>query len=150
MWIKFILCGAIIAFSMFISYLLAAKFRERKRFFQSFLQFHERFLNELTYLRRPLQTFLREFKGEDEFQKFIVAGAEELPTHLSEDEKTFCCEYQSMLGRGSASSQMTYFKGQDVRIRKAMQESSEECRQKCGLYIKLGLLAGLAIVILIV
>ena len=68
---KFLLGLVIIAFTSFCGYLLSKKYRRRKAFFTQFNEFNERFLNEMSYYRRPLTEFFSKYEYTKEF-KFLL------------------------------------------------------------------------------
>ena len=57
---KFFFGIAIIAFTTYCGYLLSKKYRRRKVFYEQFYTFNERFLNEITYYKRPLIEWISE------------------------------------------------------------------------------------------
>ena len=56
----------------------------------------------------------------------------------------------SMLGTGDALSQKNYFSAQTAALTRKRENGVKEAKSRGELYVKLGLLAGLAAVILIV
>lgn len=150
MWLKLLLSAAIIAFCTFLGYLAAAKFRARKKFFMQMSAFNERYLNELTYARRPLKEVIAEAREEGDFYDFLSARGKELSLqYLSEQEKKDCAEYVRMLGTGDSVSQKNYYTSKKQSIESKKAECEKAASERGGLYLKLGLLAGLAFVILI-
>ena len=154
MWIKFILSGLIIAFCVLLGYFAAEKYRSRKKFFAQLSDFNERYLTELGYRRKPLDGFLSDYTYTGDFGKVISALAcrkslELKYGYLTKEEKGELEDYFSTLGRGDSASQSGYFtsKRQPLAAKKATSE--KEAKAHSDLYIKLGLLAGLAFVILI-
>ncbi len=154
MWIKFLLAGAIIAFCVFIGYLAADKYRMRKRFFADFEAFNERFLSELAYARAPLPEFLRKQRYGGDFQKAVESllrhEPPKPPAMLAQEEKEEFINYFSMLGAGDSGSQSGFFAAKKQYLSEKKAESAKEAKARGELYLKLGLLAGLAFVILII
>ena len=155
MWLKFVISGLIIAFCVFLGFVAAAKQRMRKKFFVQFAGFNERYLNELSYARKPLSEFLREYEYSGDFAKTVSAFAQHRVTesklsYLTKDEKKLCADYFGMLGKGDAVSQKSYFSSQKGELNEKKTSSEREAKSRGELYLKLGLLAGLAFVILIV
>ena len=68
---KFFLGLAIVAFTSFCGYLFAKKYRQRKQFFSQWKEFNERFLNEISYYRRPLIEFVFKYPYKGEFNKLL-------------------------------------------------------------------------------
>ncbi len=155
LWLKFVLGGLIIAFCTLLGYLAAGKFRARKSFFSQMNTLNEKFLAELKFARKPVKEFLADcaFQGDfgDLVKDFEQSRAPEWKfSYLTGTEKELAAEYFSMLGKGDSHSQLGYFTAQAETLRKMSEDAMKEAREKGELYLKLGLLAGLAFVILVV
>ena len=165
--IKLMLGIAIVAFCGFMGYFLSKKYRRRKEFFLQWLQFNERFLTEIAYYKRPLLKFLSAYTYKGEFSIFLegfqqtltgegdggrrvlLIGKDELP-FLTADELTFLVDYFQMLGRGNSDAQKLYFNTAKMQIESWKEKSVEESKKYGDLYLKLGVLLGIAILIIIV
>ena len=79
MWVKFILCAAIVAFSVALGSFAAGKYRARRQFYRQFYTFNERYLTELRYMRRPLGEFFSSYSYEGDFGALVLAAAEHKP-----------------------------------------------------------------------
>lgn len=155
MWLKIVICIAVIAFSTAIGYLLSSKYRARRRFYDQFCLFNERYLNELSYSRKPLPDFLKQNEYKGDFAKAIKQCVETRDytvkfSFLTNEEKGVCSNYFSMLGKGDALSQKAFFGAQTGLLEEKRADGEKQAKARGSLYLKLGLLAGLAIVILIV
>lgn len=155
MWLKFLVCICIVAFCIFLGYLAASKYRFRKKFFSQFAVFNERYLTELCYARKPLSDFLREYEYSGDFAKTVSTFVQQRViesklSYLTKDEKKLCADYFGMLGKGDAVSQKSYFSAQKGELSEKKTSCENEAKSRGELYLKLGLLAGLAFVILIV
>jgi len=163
--IKFLLGIAVVAFTTFCGYLLGKKRRTKKEFFIQFSLFNERFINEISYYRRPLQDFFSKYAYKNAFasllERFFICINKRLPIKenllsdhefdfLKTDEKNVVEDYFSMLGKGDSASQKTYFSSIKESIIKLEKEAVENSKKYGDLYIKLGFLCGLLILILIV
>ena len=154
MWIKILLCMAIVAFCTALGYFFAEKYRARRRFFSQFCAFNERFLNELEFERKPVSAFLKSYEYTGDFGKAVKDFAEKRQKsgvrYLTTAEKALFEDYFSMLGRGDALSQKNYFGARKGTLAEKKTETEKEAKSRSDLYLKLGLLSGLAIVILII
>lgn len=155
MWIKLLLSGLIVAFCVLLGYLAANKYRARKNFFAQHDAFNARYLSELAFARKPLPEFLAAYEYSGEFAKTIKEfsekrGPELKFSFLTQEEKKDCADYFAMLGKGDSFSQRDYFSSKKQYLAEKKAETEKECKSRGGLYLKLGLLAGLAIVILII
>ena len=155
LWLKIVLCILIITFCTLMGYFAAGKYRARKRFYTQFFTFNERYLNELGYTRRPLSAFLQESAYTGDFGKSVAAFMKNRETKftfswLSGEERAECSDYFSMLGKGDTFSQKSYFTSRQSMIAEKKATCEREAKKRSDLYLKLGLLAGLAFVILII
>ena len=164
MMIKFFLGVAIVGFCAFCGYLFAKKHRQRKLFFVQFSTFNERFINEISYYRRPLAQFASVYAYKGEFALLLECffkDVDNAPRRLDEylegntysflkkEEKGFIKEYFLNLGRGDSASQKTHFSSLQTPLQKQREEAETTCKKYADLYIKLGFLFGLLVLILI-
>lgn len=154
-WIKLFLGLVTIAFCTLLGYFAAGKYRTRKTFYAQFALFNERYLNELCYARKPLGDFLVQYSYKGEFAKTVGAFSEGRSLNvafpfLSGEERSYCADYFDMLGRGDVRSQNGFFSAQSEILNGKKVECEKEASTRGELYWKLGLLAGLAFVILII
>lgn len=155
MWLKLLIGALLIAFCTLLGYLAAGKYRARKKFYAQFVLFNERYIAELNYSRKPLPDFLKAYEYTGDFGKTLSAFVRQRETaiefsYLKKDEQSDCSNYFSILGRGDTRSQKDYFTAQRTVLEQKKTESEREAKSHGELYVKLGLLAGLAFVILIV
>ncbi len=161
---KFLLGIAVVAFTTFLGYLLGGKRRKRKAFYTQWALFNERFLNEISYYRQPLQSFFNKYayKGEFTFvlERFLycVKNGVKLSSNLLEkesfdflnaEEKSDVENYFSMLGKGDSTSQKAYFSAQKQSLEEWAKRATDNAKKYGDLYVKLGFLCGLLILILI-
>lgn len=154
MTLKIILCVLIIAFGVAVGYFMAGKYRSRAAFYSDFCLFHERYLSELQYTKSSLREFIAKFDYKSDFAKVLAAfpevrGVKKL-SFLKDEEEKALQSYFEMLGRGDSASQRSYFSSQTAELNAKREASEREKKVKGDLYLKLGLLAGLAVVVLIV
>lgn len=163
--IKFLLGVAMVAFTAFCGYLLAKKYRQRKLFFQQLKDFNERFLNEISYYRRPIAEFVSGYSYQGEFQTLLALFFEKIQersvmekiflnddefSFLSRDEKRLVEDYFQMLGKGDTVSQKGYFSSVRDSLTKLQVGAETECQKYGDLYVEIGFLCGLLILILMV
>ena len=163
--IKFFLGIAIVAFSSFCGRLMARKYRQRKCFFKQFREFNERFLNEISYARRPLIEFITVYSYEGEFRELLQdfylflkenssnssffqdsQGYEFLHT----EDRQLIQDYFLMLGKGNSVSQKGYFSAMKGSLVELHEEAHKDAKRYSDLYIKIGFLFGLLLLILII
>lgn len=153
MWIKLAVAGCVLAFCILLGYLAAGKYRARKKFYFDFSAFNERYMSELKYRRRAVKEVVGEC-AEGEFRSAILRGlqGEELrpPAYLTEEEQGFYTEYVGMLGKGDSRSQTDFFEHKRGEIEEKRKSAEAEAKSRGELYWKLGLLFGLAFIILII
>ncbi len=154
MWLKFVLAGLVIAFCTLLGYFAAGKYRARRSFFAQWSDLNEKYLSELKYRRAPLPEFLKECKLTGEFGKAaessLKGNGELKAAFLTEEEKKDALVYFGQLGRGDSRSQLGFFEGKRALLLTKKEGAEKDAKERGELYLKLGLLAGLAFVILIV
>lgn len=163
--IKFFLGLAVVAFTSFCGRLLARKYRQRSGFFKQFREFNERFLNEITYSRRPLKDFITSYTYEGEFQEllrdfyvFLKDNSSSLSflndgqkyAFLKVEEKKVVADYFQMLGKGDSVSQKGYFSSVKDTLIKLQNDAQNDAKRYGDLYVKIGFLCGLLLLILMV
>ena len=153
--ISYILYVCIVLFLTYLVYFLSGKYRLAKKFYISWEQFHQNFLSEVAYTRRPLQEVIQKFEGKGDFSEFLSDyekkhAVEENIDFLSKEENDFLQEYFSFLGRSDYLAQREYFSSSTKKLADFKQKSEQDAARYTDLYIKLGFLLGLIIVILLV
>lgn len=155
-WIKLLLSGLIVLFCVVFAYFASDKYRLRRDFYMQFARFNEQYLTELRYRRKTLKEMISVencYHGD-----FLKTLEELLDAHavkfeyrfLSKDEQSDGRYYFSMIGKGDANSQIGFFASRTSILADKKSECENIAREKTELYLKLGLLAGLAFVILII
>ena len=161
---KFILGVIIVVFCSFCGFLLAKKYKKRKLFFTQLYEFNERFLNEVTYYRRPIEEFSSKYIYKEEFSNALELFLQNvkngvLPplsldsidfSFLSTEEKQSIEDYFNMLGKGDSSSQKAYFSSKSEALKKWQTDAQTTAKKYLDLYIKLGFLFGLFLLILLI
>lgn len=162
--VKLFLGIAVVAFTSLCGYVLARKYRQKQLFFRQFYTFNERFINEISYYRRPLQEFVKKYAYKEEFNQLLLAFFYSLEKKrlvlkdildkqeydfLKQEEKVVVMDYFLMLGKGDSASQKLYFSSMRDVLSKLQKEAEDTCKKYADLYIKIGFLLGLLILILI-
>ena len=71
-------------------------------------------------------------------------------SYLTEDEKKYLADYFGMIGRSDAASQRTFLSAARAELAEKKKSAEEAYKKYFALYLKLGFLAGLILVVLIV
>ncbi len=157
--IKFLLCIIAVSLCVLLAWLLTRKYRLRMQFYYNLNLFNERLVNEVSYTKIPLPAFMEKYTFNGDFRRMLEVkrdarfdnGDEGCDMdYLSEDERKFLGDYFRMIGKSDAASQKTYLSAMREEIADKKQKSEELYRKYFSLYIKLGFLAGLILVVLIV
>ena len=105
---------ALVIFCGFCGYMLTKKYRVRKEFYKQYYAFNRSFLSEISFSRRPLESWLEKQPLSGAFETTVhgflnalksgdtALESFESPDFLSEDEKLFLTDYFSALGRGDS------------------------------------------------
>ena len=155
--LKVLLCIAAFGLCIAAALLLTRRYRRRKEFFYALNLFNERLYNEVSYLRAPLSTFIEKYDFGGDFQKMLREkregdfGRENYGfAYLTADERKFLGDYFRLIGKSDAASQRTYLAAARAEAGERRRLAEEEYKKYFSLYSKLGVLAGLILVILIV
>lgn len=160
--IKFAVGIAVVIFSTYCGRMFAKKYRVRKIFFTDMYAFNVRLLEEIAYAKRPLEDFCRRYATDGAFGGLLKELLEHRArrktldidlgeyTFLFSDEKRFVQEYVAAIGRADSHSQKAYFSQAGNRLQSLKTKGEEECKSRMDLYTKLGFLAGLAVLIIVV
>ena len=161
---KLLLGLAVIGFTTFIGYLCTRKYRKRKAFFTQFSDFNSRFLNEISYFKRPVVEFITKYSYNGEFDDLLQTYIKNINalillekrlqsddfSFLNKDEKQLLIDYFSTLGKGNSATQTAYYNGIKEPINNIKLQTEKDNKRYGDLFIKLGFLCGLLILILIV
>ncbi len=160
--IKLAVGVAVVIFSTYCGRTMAKRYKRRKNFFAEMNDFNTRFLTELGYAKRPLEELAKSCRVGGEFGELLEEvlrrrfQRKTLPielgsyTYLSDDEKRFVLEYFNALGKADAHSQKIYFSQAANSLQALQIKAKDECSKRMELYTKLGFLAGLAVLIIVV
>ena len=175
LWLKVLVAALTVAFSVALGYFLAGKYRARKLFFAEFffsafcltsttlmvaesegLRESFRFMSDLLISKiGPADKKLdREGAYEGDFGKAVAAFSASRRAELSfpfltKEERVDGENYFRQLGKGDSHTQTAYFSAQKARLSACKEQCEREAKARTELYTKLGLLAGLALVVLI-
>ena len=154
--LKVLLCVLLFVLCVGCAFWLTRKYRKRKDFFYNLDLFNERLLNEVSYTRIPLPAFAEKYEFTGDFRKMLEDKKDDFQAekyefeYLAEDEKKFLCDYFRMVGGSDAASQKTYLSALRKEIEERRRASDEVYKRYFSLYLKLGVLAGLVLIILLV
>jgi stage III sporulation protein AB len=162
MLIKWVLCLTLLVFTSSVGYAFSSKYRKRKLFFSQFYDFNQKFLQELSYSKRPIKEFLQIYPFKGEFLLLLEEYRQKIGrdnffneyfsenTFLSFEEEKWIIEYFEQLGKGDSESQKTTFLNRSKDLEIFKKRSEDEYKKYAELYVKLGVLVGLAIIIVII
>ena len=153
--LKALLCALLFSLCVGCAFLLTRKYRKRKDFFYNLELFNDRLLNEVSYTRAPLPSLIEKYAFSGDFRRMLEEKKGNFQAEkydfafLTEDEKKFLGDYFRMAGGSDAASQKTYLSAQSKEIGERRRASGEIYKKYFSLYLKLGVLAGLVLIILI-
>ena len=158
---KIIVGIAVVAFTTYCGWFLSRKYRRRKKFFLDMQEFNLSFLEEISYSKRPFEAFCarRHYTGGfgELLEEVLFQRAEKKTAKISMDEYTFLLvdervfvgEYFQTVGRADSQSQKGYFSNAKTKLDSLKSKGEEDSKRYTDLYTKLGFLAGLAIMIIL-
>ena len=154
--LKILLCASLFSLCVGCAFWLTRKYRKRKDFFYNLDLFNERLVNEVSYTKIPLPAFAEKYEFTGDFKKMLEEKRTDFQAdryefaYLPEDEKKFLGDYFRMVGGSDSASQKTYLSAQRKEIGERRRVSDEIYAKYFSLYLKLGVLAGLVLIILII
>ena len=158
-YVKWILGGAAIIICTVIAYKLSEKFRLRQKFYNDFYLFNKRMCDEMSFTRNSLLSVLASFDAQTPFQRLLNEYRRSLTERtpfscaeiwfLKEEEKRLTEEYFAALGKTDARTQMNFLKTYDANLKTSADAALSDKKKYVAMYIKLGLLTGIAVLILI-
>ena len=154
--LKLLLCAAVVALCVAFSFLLTRRYRSRMQFYYNLSLFNERLVNEVSYTRIPLPAFLEKYSFTGDFDAMLRQKKGDFSlqnyqfSYLTEDEKKYLADYFGMIGRSDAASQRTFLSAARAELAEKKKSAEEAYKKYFALYLKLGFLAGLILVVLIV
>lgn len=163
---KFVLLAVFAGISIYIGYMFSRKYKTRENFFLALVMLCQKFDVEINYSRQRLKNI---FSSLDEKQKKSLQGIDknflsfidkETPLEkeylfnginfLKEDEKDVIFMFFKNLGRSDVDSQSKEIKNFQARFESISTNAINENKKYGQLAIKLGIVAGLFIVVLFI
>ena len=163
---KILILVILAGISIYVGYIFSRKYKKRANFFQTLVMLCQKFDVEINYSRERLKNI---FIGLDEKQKsklqgidknFIAYINQENPLEkeflfkninfLKEEEKDVIYLFFKSLGRSDVDSQSKEIKNFQNRFEVLSSNAITENKKYGSLSIKLGIIAGLVIIILLI
>ena len=158
---KIIVGIAVVVFTTYCGWFLSRRYRRRKQFFKDMQEFNLSFLEEVGYSKRPFELFCarRAYAGdfgcllEDvvsrRLERKTTKPSMDEYAFLTTDERVFVEEYFQAAGRGDTQAQKGYFSNAKIKLDSLKTKGEEDGKKYTDLYTKLGFLAGLAMMIIL-
>lgn len=163
---KFILIAIFVAICFYIGYVFSKKYKVRENFFLSLIMLCEKFDVEINYSRQRLKNIFLSF---DEKQQKALQGIDKNflsfiekenaldkdnlfkgISFLKENEKEIIFSFFKSLGRSDVDSQSKEVKNYQNRFSELSKTAVEENKKYGRLSFKLGIIAGLFIIVLFI
>ncbi len=155
--LKLLLCLCLPLLCVLLAWLFVRKYRQRRDFYYQLSLFNERLYNEVSYTRAPLPAFIEKYGFSGDFKKLLeqkkqcgFGGGEHAIPYLRKEEQNYLADYFKMIGKSDAASQKSYLAARRQEVEERRRSSEEAYKKHFSLYMKLGVLAGLILVILII
>lgn len=158
---KIVVGIAVVIFTTYCGWFLSRKYRRRKQFFSDMQEFNLSFLEEVGYSKRPFELFCTRKPYDSDFGTLLEEILSQRIEHkttkatmddyafLSPDERAFVGEYFQAAGRSDSQSQKGYFSNAKIKLESLKTKGEYDGKKYTDLYTKLGFLAGLAIMIIL-
>lgn len=143
----------------FLGYKFSERYRLRKKFYSGFYAFNKKMIDEISFARNSLPKIIDDFHSEETFHnilqeyKLSLQNGDKLNCEkvwfLSEEEKKETEEFFSLLGKSDAFTQMNFLKTYEGKLKDLSAATAAEEKKFVSMYVKLGVLAGILALILI-
>lgn len=163
---KFIILGLLVVICIYIGYMFSKKYRIRANFFQSLVMLCQKFDVEINYSRERLKNiFLNleakqkcDLKGIDNNYISFIEKQQTLDKELlfkninflKDEEKDIIFLFFKNLGRSDVDSQSKEIKNFQTKFEEFSKNAINENKKYGSLSIKLGIIAGLFIVVIFI
>lgn len=163
---KYVLLGIMFGVCVFIGYLFSLKYKRRQKFFSTLIMLAEKLDVEINYSRERLKKLISEFDESHKKnllsveQNFIdyLDGKCELTsenlfknvTILKASEKDFLFIFFKNLGRSDVENQTKEIKNYIKRFEEMSKTSDVENKKYGSLSLKLGIVAGLFLIVILI
>lgn len=138
-----------------VGWLLTFLHKKKWEFIAEWGRFNRLFMTELSAKRVPLPRFIEGYASKNEFQTLLRSfvssySIEAPPSFLKEEEKKLLNDYFSYLGTSDSSSQLSFLREKGNQLGELENQSFSDYSKRLALYPKLGILAGLFLVVLLI
>ena len=163
---KWILIGILFIACVTIGYIFSIRYKKRVAFFSALILLAQKLDVEINFSRERLKKLIESsdekmksnLLGIDKsFIQYLESGGELNSTRLFEkcsliknDEKEIITIFFKNLGRSDVENQTKEIKNSIIRFEKLLNESSAENKKYGKLGIKLGIIAGLAMIVILI
>ena len=147
---RYIFGVLIVVLSTYIGHLLANKYRERKLFYDSLLNFNDLLINQVSFGQKSILELIKNDKNDCLYivlREYFYANNfnETYLNFLDNTEIDFIKNYFKLIGVGEKNSQIEYLKSIKIEIMNKLNNATENVSKYTKLYLKLGFLIGLLI-----
>ena len=134
--------------------LLTEKYDKRQKFFNSFLAFHNKIVNEISFTQATLKAMLSKLSNENDFEKvakdYLTSKIFKVDyKYLDNNEKDLVLNYLSVLGVGDIQTQLNAVCAFQERIKEKQVASIEDAKKFRAMHSKLGVLLGIIAFIIV-
>ena len=133
-----------------MAFVLSTKYVEKRKFYEDFLSFNDKLKVELSFTKLTLKKLMEGFNGRKTIffncatRYFDDKEMDLTVKWLRGEEKDYVKSYFSTIGTSDAVSQLEYVRNVDVELRKKYDDAKNEEKKYRQLYLRLGILIGLA------
>lgn len=164
--LKYILMALLFFIALSIGAIVSAKYRKRANFFKALVLICQKLNVEISFSRERIKTLLASFDDKTKSQlcglteNYLAFIDQESPldkaslfkgiTFLKEEESDLIFLFFRSLGRSDVDSQSKELKNFESRFDEMVSSATAENKKYGSMSMKLGLIAGLAVIILLI
>jgi len=164
-----VIAGAMLfTVSLYVGAGIRAYHRTRRKLFEELLSFNRIFGEEINYLKTPVRQIVKDFISDKNgelckilttfltvLEKEVIYTADKIVAeiknpYIKKEENKLIAEYLNTLGKSDAATQMVSIKHYGIKFEEAFSKAKEDAKVIGELSYKLGILIGIALMIIVV
>ncbi len=138
----------------YIGYIFSEKYRKKAELIQYWNNFHQYYIKELEYSKKPLSDIIERFNQTNEFTALLnnykMQCIQIDISYITQEEKSELNKYISNLGRSDYKAQLEFYGYYTQLLREMVEQAIIKSKKYTDVYIKISFLIGLLFVILLI
>ena len=150
---KLFLLGLVCISSTFIGIYVSKEIKNRERFFLEWIEYNKFLIQRISFFKEPIYKITKDFYKDRKDSLFVLLLKDYINNktiNCFKKDKIKIQEYFNTLGSLDYTNQLNYLKSELINLEEKYKEVKLDMKTKGNLYPKLGLIIGIALMILMV